>query len=87
MAFFDTMETDREMRRRAELSDLHDAIRYLEAINRELVAALEVVEWAVQPNVRWPPGEAVCSVCWQRKQDGHKPDCQLSIALAKAKKR
>ena len=61
------------------------AIRYLEAINRELVAALEVVEWA--PNVRWPPGEAVCSVCWQRKQVGHKPDCQLSIALAKAKKR
>ena len=43
MAFFDTMETDREMRRRAELSDLHDAIRYLKAINANLVAALEAV--------------------------------------------
>jgi len=73
----------------AEVTFPEDRPLVVRAVNAydELVAALEVVEWAVQPNVRWPPGEAVCSVCWQRKQDGHKPDCQLSLALAKAKKR
>ena len=82
MAFFDTMETDREMRRRAELSNLHDAIGYLKAINAGLVTALEAVEWVYDSEI----DGLFCPTCALPKPT-HTRGCQLAAALAKAKKR
>ena len=51
-----------------------EAVR-LKVVNEKLVAALEAVEWI----------ELYCRSCGAYRGDGHKPDCQLAAALAKAK--
>lgn len=39
---------------------------------------LQSIEWAITSIT----GDAMCSVCRKKKQDGHRPDCWLAAALA-----
>lgn len=43
----------------------------------ELLAELKHAEWLGQYQT--------CPRCWASQDDGHKPDCSLAAALAKAK--
>ena len=54
-------------------------IEELQALNCEVVAALEAVEWIPLANRR------VCPNCGRRWDQGHAPTCKLAAALAKAK--
>ena len=73
----------------AEVTFPEDRPLVVRAVNchTDLVAALETVEWRQRPTILWLSEEYLCSICWQRKQDGHTPDCPLAATLAKAKKR
>lgn len=53
------------------------------AMNCELVTALEAVEWEGDPGYDY--NRRVCPLCNGEKEDGHKADCPLAAALAKAK--
>jgi len=48
-------------------------------VNADLVAALEAVEWVCDAGLWY------CPCCKQQRTKGHKTDCQLAAALAKAK--
>lgn len=54
----------------------------LEPLVRELVAALKSAEWV--DDSTW--GE-LCPYCSMQEKCGHRPDCELSIALDHAKER
>ena len=54
-------------------------IRKVEAINADLLAALKAVEWVCDAGLWY------CPCCKQQRTKGHKTDCQLAAALAKAK--
>ncbi|HUW12345.1 MAG TPA: hypothetical protein VM537_21650, partial [Anaerolineae bacterium] len=54
----------------------------LKVVNRDLLAALEAVEWRYLDDQE----EACCPCCYGRVRDErHLPTCQLAAALAKAK--
>lgn len=52
---------------------------YLIAAAPQLLEALEAVEWALGDQ------DDYCPYCLANKADGHKPDCNLAAALAKAR--
>ena len=54
-------------------------IEGLEALNADLVAALVAVEWVCDAGLWY------CPCCKQQRTKGHKTNCQLAAALAKAK--
>jgi len=53
--------------------------RAMQALNAELVAALEAVQWIPLGNRK------VCPNCGRRWDQGHAPTCKVAAALAKAK--
>jgi len=57
----------------------YELIDQLQREKAELVAALEAVEWVCDAGLWY------CPCCKQQRTKGHKTDCQLAAALAKAK--
>ena len=53
----------------------------------DLYAALEAVEWVEDYQDDWEINNKLifCPFCSNLKGDGHKPDCQLNVALKRAR--
>ena len=70
----------------ANEQDATDAARAVNA-HADLVAALEAVEWVEDTYASDQVAEQalMCASCSGWKPEGHAPDCQLALALAKGR--